>query len=106
MSGVISITRREGVEIDLLRFVCALLVVFTHFLLPLGGYEGWASGGTAGVEVFFIISGFIIPYTAEYRTPFAFVRSRVVRLIPGVWICATLRSWRSILPWRAMSTAG
>ena len=90
MSGVISITRREVVEIDLLRFVCALLVVFSHFLLPLGGYDGWDSGGTAGVEVFFIISGFIIPYTAEYRSPFTFMRSRVVRLVPGVWICASL----------------
>ena len=86
----ISVTGREIVGIDLLRFICALSVMFSHFLLSFGGNYEWFGSGAAGVFVFFMISGFIIPYTAENRTSFAFIRSRIVRLVPGVWICASI----------------
>ena len=46
--------------------------------------------GWLGVEIFFIISGFVIAYSAEGSTAFKFFRSRVLRLYPGAWICATI----------------
>jgi peptidoglycan/LPS O-acetylase OafA/YrhL len=78
---------REITGIDLLRFFCAFMVMASHLL---SAHYTWMHYGGAGVEVFFIISGFIIPYSAEGSSPFKFIRSRIVRLVPGVWICATI----------------
>jgi len=52
-------------------------------------YE-YSNFGWVGVETFFVISGFVIAYSAEKATPFSFFSSRVTRLGPGVWICASL----------------
>ena len=49
-----------------------------------------ASVGWVGVETFFVLSGFVIAYTAEGSSAFAFFRSRFLRLMPAVWICASL----------------
>ncbi len=46
--------------------------------------------GWVGVEIFFVISGFVIANSANGATPFAFLRSRLIRLWPAAWICATV----------------
>lgn len=94
--------------LDLIRFLAALMVSAYHL-----GFRAWAtpndslygrlgmasdlpSGweyswfGWIGVQVFFVLSGFVIAYTAEGATPFEFVKSRVGRLVPAMWIGATL----------------
>lgn len=94
--------------IDALRFVAAALVLFFHYLYLTGvqpdSYPGWASGrrvvfpeayawshfGWIGVQIFFVVSGFVIAFSAKNATPFGFFSSRVVRLVPGTWICATV----------------
>jgi peptidoglycan/LPS O-acetylase OafA/YrhL len=45
--------------------------------------------GWVGVEIFFVISGFVISYSAAGVSPFVFLRRRIVRLYPSAWICAT-----------------
>ncbi len=88
-------------EIDLLRFCAALAVVFFHWT-----FRGAASGGLSllsypwlmpaarygylGVELFFMISGFVILMSASGGTARDFVVSRLVRLYPAFWICCTL----------------
>lgn len=87
-------------EIDLLRFFAALAVVAYHYT-----FLGFASGrmsvpfalfvpvskyGYLGVNLFFIISGFVILNTALRRSPKNFLLSRFVRLYPGFWVCCTL----------------
>ena len=42
------------------------------------------------MEVFFVISGFVIAYTAEGASPASFLKSRALRLFPAALICATL----------------
>jgi peptidoglycan/LPS O-acetylase OafA/YrhL len=46
--------------------------------------------GWVGVEIFFVISGLVIANSANGRTPFEFAKSRLLRLYPGAWVCATV----------------
>jgi peptidoglycan/LPS O-acetylase OafA/YrhL len=87
-------------EIDLLRFLAALSVVLFHY-----GFNGHAMGlsalalpelsavaryGYLGVELFFMISGFVILMTAGGGSLRGFVVSRITRLYPAFWACCTL----------------
>ena len=48
--------------------------------------------GYLGVNLFFMISGFVILWTARDRTPTGFVLSRITRLYPEFWIGVLLSS--------------
>lgn len=85
--------------LDLIRFAAAAMVAWFHLAFnewqgtavqPLGRLSPVASFGWVGVEVFFVLSGFVIAYSAEGKSAMAFARSRFLRLYPAVWICATL----------------
>jgi peptidoglycan/LPS O-acetylase OafA/YrhL len=43
-----------------------------------------------GVEIFFVISGFVIANSADKCSPAQFLFNRALRLYPAVWVCATL----------------
>ncbi|MFI0422711.1 acyltransferase family protein [Spongiactinospora sp. 9N601] len=85
-------------ELDLLRFLAALAVVAFHYLVafasiwgerPSSLFPGTASVaglGILGVELFFIISGFVILMTVWGRGIGGFARSRLVRLFPAYWV--------------------
>ena len=88
--------------IDLLRFFSAAFVMLFHlgfasWASPLADHPGFkidtlqrlAQPGWVGVEIFFVISGFVVSGAASVATPFAFLRGRMLRLYPAVWICAT-----------------
>ena len=51
---------------------------------------GFLAFGRVGVEIFFVLSGFIIAYSAERASTYEFLRSRAVRLLPAVWIISPL----------------
>lgn len=88
-------------EIDFLRFIAAISVVFYHYT-----YRGYAEGnyspvaypnlgritkyGYLGVELFFIISGYVILLSAQNKTIRQFFISRVTRLYPVLWAACTL----------------
>lgn len=93
--------------LDIVRFASALLILAFHFETIF--WEPWTPGGKImeldpelkepaplfafgfiGVQIFFVISGFVIAYSAESASAFKFFRNRVVRLAPTLWICATL----------------
>lgn len=88
-------------NIDLIRFVAALAVVAFHFLFrghAEGGYSPFpfpevasvALYGHLGVSCFFMISGFVIAYSAEGRSLTAFVAARASRLYPAYLVCMSL----------------
>lgn len=84
-------TPERVIELDLLRFLAAMIVVFYHRVDPelgLGLYHvtqlGWV-----GVELFFMISGFVILWTASNKTGWGFISSRIARLYPSFWLCLT-----------------
>ncbi|EJN11171.1 putative acyltransferase, partial [Bradyrhizobium sp. YR681] len=45
--------------------------------------------GWVGVEIFFVISGFVIANSASQSSPGEFLLGRALRLYPAVWVCAT-----------------
>ncbi|MBA7466062.1 hypothetical protein ES707_01235 [subsurface metagenome] len=45
--------------------------------------------GWVGVEIFFVISGFVIANSASKSSPTEFLLGRALRLYPAVWIAAT-----------------
>ncbi|MFD0855720.1 acyltransferase family protein, partial [Actinomadura adrarensis] len=90
-------------EIDLLRFLAALGVVIFHF----AGFRGqgpWPEPslrlfpeigmvtryGHLGVDLFFIISGFVILMSVWGRSVGDFAVSRVTRLMPAYWAAVLL----------------
>jgi peptidoglycan/LPS O-acetylase OafA/YrhL len=53
--------------------------------------------GYLGVDVFFILSGFVILLTAYEKDAFAFTVARMVRLYPAYWVCVTLTAVAIVL---------
>ena len=61
-------------------------------------YTGWWSrSGWVGVEVFFVLSGAVIARSAKGNTWGRFLRGRLLRLYPAVWVCASLSAVAVIL---------
>ena len=81
---------REIVSIQYLRGVAALLVVFHHAVGQFKGVETWfpTSVGATGVDIFFVISGFVMTYTTAERPMKAwdFLSRRLLRIVPLYWI--------------------
>jgi peptidoglycan/LPS O-acetylase OafA/YrhL len=91
-------------QIDLLRFLSAVSVVLFHYTFhyTLTGnttdrgnllYPYLAEVtryGQLGVEMFFLISGFVIMMTASRGSARQFVTSRITRLYPAFWFCCTV----------------
>ena len=81
-------------NIQLLRAAAVYAVVIHHADDPVTDYTGYDFGSvstSSGVDVFFVISGFVMVYTTYKRTknPFEFWRDRAIRIVPMYWI-ATL----------------
>lgn len=94
--------------LDVMRFFAAFLVMSYHlafwsWAVP---YEATSSSithgipafpaltflswfGGVGVDIFFVLSGFVILYSAD-RDGRAFARSRVLRLVPGALVSASV----------------
>lgn len=87
-------------ELDLLRFFAAMAVVLFHFLfrgqqsgdipVTFDLVENAARYGFYGVNLFFMISGFVISLSAVNRSAKQFAISRVTRLYPAFWVGVSL----------------
>jgi peptidoglycan/LPS O-acetylase OafA/YrhL len=82
-------------SVQYLRGVAALLVVFYHCFVQLGrfGYAGGMPGPFAsGVDIFFVISGFIMWHTTCDGTvgTLEFWKRRVIRIVPLYWLVTTV----------------
>ncbi|MGW2601814.1 acyltransferase family protein [Streptomyces klenkii] len=87
--------------LDGLRIVAALMVVFFHYVALRGGWgqdpehifpNAWkfAQYGWTGVEIFFLISGFVICMSTWGRSLGDFFISRVSRVYPAYWVAILL----------------
>ena len=79
------------VSIQYMRAIAVLLVMFYHAMGKGEVYSGaswdWFNFGTAGVDLFFIISGYIMCYTARRKKTsiYKFIKARFTRIIPLYW---------------------
>ena len=78
-------------NIQLLRGVAALMVVLFHLTMqmrPFGIDGSQVSFLQAGVDIFFVISGFIMVYVARQRERGAgrFMADRIIRIVPLYWL--------------------
>ena len=90
---------RSRIEIlDALRVLAILMVMIFHFYARYQGiyytYDFKVPSilihGRLGVQLFFVISGFVITLTlAKSKTFLEFITKRLIRLLPGMVICAT-----------------
>lgn len=84
--------------VQILRGVAALMVAYLH-LYAVSGYEAelWPSFWPAdvevlarGVDIFFVISGFIMLVTSRSMAPGDFILRRLVRIAPLYWFFTLL----------------
>ncbi len=87
-------TKRQP-SIDLLRFIAAIMVATMHWGREVGSERYSAiygspiigdliKNGGFGVDIFFVISGFVIIGTAQKHNAHEFLLARFVRLFPGL----------------------
>jgi len=75
----------------MLRGIAATMVVFVHIALQLKrlGYGSYSADWlSSGVDIFFVISGFIMWVSVERRvgmTAAEFMRHRIIRIVPLYW---------------------
>ncbi|MFE2376710.1 acyltransferase family protein [Streptomyces sp. NPDC059398] len=105
--------------LDGLRLVAALMVAAYHY----GGRGGdisaawggsarhqfptlseWFAYGCLGVQIFFVISGFVICMSGWGRPLRSFFASRVSRLYPAYWAAIVIVTVTFALPWVAYRT--
>lgn len=83
--------------LDLLRVLALGSVIVFHYFfngiskgtvtsVSLPGFADIAKYGYLGVELFFLISGFVILYSTQNRTAREFVKKRFIRLYPMYWM--------------------
>ncbi len=99
---------RSRVEIlDLLRMFAVLAVVLFHYGFRGAAADGYtatslpdlqwfAKYGDFGVQLFFVISGFVIAYSAEGRSAINFAIARGSRIYPAFFLCMTLTFFATI----------
>lgn len=95
-------TRGRVESLDLLRAIAVLAVLAFHYSfrgaspdqsftgLSLPALAPYAKYGCFGVKLFFVISGFVIAYSAEQRTAIEFGIARIARIYPGFIVCMTV----------------
>jgi len=84
-------------SLDGLRGIAAIAVMLFHYLFrgpglypQLGISYRWAEYGAYGVNLFFIVSGFVIFMSIRQSSFRRFATARLIRLFPLYWLCVIL----------------
>ena len=83
-------------SIQFLRAVAALMVLTLHVANVVNVYGGYvfpySYTGAAGVDIFFVISGFVITYITRSGlvSPLDFIVRRLIRVAPAYWFYTTV----------------
>lgn len=89
-------TKVKIASVQYLRALAATGVIVFHSLGQLGSRTGftadWTHLGAAGVDLFFILSGFVMWITAVARDEHAtiFIAKRITRIVPLYWLVTSV----------------
>lgn len=101
-SAPVAATKGAFLGVQALRAIAALLVVVYHAfdmwearINPVVHGFSWTNGA-AGVDIFFVISGFVMVVSSQRLLSQAhawriFMRHRIVRIVPLYWLLTTLK---------------
>jgi peptidoglycan/LPS O-acetylase OafA/YrhL len=93
-----AMTHKTLNSVQALRAIAASGVLSYHVVFMLAHRAGYSFNesnfGASGVDLFFVISGFIMMYTTaesfhEPSAPLAFMQRRIIRIVPLYWLCTT-----------------
>lgn len=101
MSSIASNANGRYNNFDIIRFIAASLVIFSHsYPITLGNNESeplyiisneQITLGTLGVFIFFSISGFLITKSYDKnKNIFSFIKNRLLRIFPGLFVVIML----------------
>lgn len=103
-------------SIQTLRAIAAWIVVAHHYVQIVHGFSQktpylafFSNYGAIGVDIFFIISGFVIYNSAQKNnaSPLNFAIHRVARIVPIYWLCTFITAlffifWPKFIPSHAV----
>lgn len=103
-------------SIQILRAVAALMVAIAHtryefeFKFGLGDAVPHMTGLAAGVDLFFVISGFVMVYGSSYAfgqpgAPQNFIIRRLIRIVPLYWIATSVLLAHVLLNYPSLAAA-
>ncbi len=100
-----SLAKSDSIEgIQYLRGIAALMVVLFHSRSYFTDIAAWTGVGARGVDLFFVISGFIMAHSTRHigrdasmlRESGLFLAKRIIRIVPLYWIALL---WTSAPYW-------
>ncbi len=78
-------------ELDALRGLAAIMIVLFHYTMSRNEAHFGFKLGVTGVDLFFMISGFVILLSLEHtKKSGQFIINRISRLYPTYWTCVTI----------------
>jgi peptidoglycan/LPS O-acetylase OafA/YrhL len=90
LNSMVSTEKKRFLELDALRGIAALVVVLFHYTRGKVSSDSLFNLGTTGVDLFFIISGFVIFMSlTRVKTSLEFAINRASRLYPTYWTVVT-----------------
>ncbi len=86
--------RHKLFGVQYLRAIAALMVAYVHLAIQVPAYQAMLQAGgileisrfKSGVDIFFVISGFIMFVTSRNTTPGDFAARRIIRIVPLYWL--------------------
>lgn len=84
--------KERDYSIDILRFMAAIFITWSHFEKPLGDYAVLATGGAFGDTMFFFVSGYTLLLSNRFISFANWYKRRINRIYPTVFAWALLSS--------------
>jgi len=84
------VDRQYYFGLDFIRFFAASLVTMFHLTWKSDSINTLFWYGWVGVQIFFVLSGFVIANSANNVTVLKFVKSRFMRLYPAAIVCGLI----------------